>query len=209
MKVLCLMSGSFGSNCYVIVDDIVAVVDPGLMIDAVLKRTRELHIVDLLFINTHCHYDHLGCIPELMKALKGDYLIHEKDAASVEDGLDEFLLAGLFDQPAFKLKVSRKLKEGDVINLGKTSLEVVHTPGHTPGSICLYEPVGKSLFTGDTIFADGVGRTDLPGGSTIELKKSIEKLIQLKENRGVKKVYPGHGPVGDGGCIERVYEMFF
>lgn len=209
MKVLCLISGSFGSNCYILVDDVVAVIDPGLMPKRVLNETRELHIVDLLFINTHCHYDHSGCVSELRKTLGGGYLIHEKDAPAVEGGLDEFLLTGLFGEKPLRLEVSKKLKGGDVVDLGSTRLEVLHTPGHTRGSICLYEPEGKSLFTGDTIFADGVGRTDFPGGSTEDLKKSIERLIELDDSRGVRKVYPGHGPVADGGCIKRAYKMFF
>jgi len=145
----------------------------------------------------------------LLKALGGCYMIHEDDAEAVEKGLDEFVLAGLFGEGPVKIKVSKRLKKGDVVNLEGSNLEVIHTPGHTPGSICLYEPKSKSLLTGDTVFADGVGRTDFPGGSIEELRKSIERLIKLKETRGVKKIYPGHGPTADGDSIKKVYDMFF
>jgi len=209
MEVECLMAGSAGSNCFVVTGGKVVVIDPGLNPRAVLDATRELHIVDLVFINTHCHFDHCGCVPELRRRLGGKYLIHELDAPVVERGLDEFMLAGLFGEEPFRMEVSRRLKEGDVVELSECRLEVLHTPGHTPGSICLYEPESKSLFTGDTLFSDGVGRTDFPGGSVEDLKRSLEKLIRLHEKRGVEKIYPGHGPVGSGDDISEVYEMYF
>jgi len=209
MKVVSLMSDSFGSNCYIIVDDVVAVIDPGLMPDMVLDETRGLNYTALLFINTHCHFDHSGCIPELREKRSGKYLIHEWDAPVVERGMDDFLLASLFGSRPFKLDVSRRLHDGDVIDLGKTKLQVLHTPGHTKGSICLYEPNTKSLFTGDTIFSEGVGRTDFPGGSDEELRESIERLIKFQKSNGVVKLYPGHGPISDGECIKNAYRMFF
>jgi hydroxyacylglutathione hydrolase len=209
MKVVSLMSDSFGSNCYIVVGEVVAVIDPGLMPDMVASETRGLNYNALMFINTHCHYDHSGCVPELQKKLGGKYLIHEWDAPVVERGMDDFLLASLFGARPFKLDVSRRLHDGDVIDLGKVKIEVVHTPGHTKGSICLYEPASRSLFTGDTVFSEGIGRTDFPGGNNNEMRESIERLIELQEDRGVDKVYPGHGPISNGECIRSAYRMFF
>ena len=209
MKVVSLMSDSFGSNCYLIVDGAVAIIDPGLMPEMVLNETRGLNYTALVFINTHCHFDHSGCVPELQKKLGGEYLIHEWDAPVVERGMDDFLLASLFGARPFKLDVSRRLHDGDVIEVGKTKLQVVHTPGHTKGSICLYEPVTRSLFTGDTIFSEGIGRTDFPGGNADEMRESIERLIEFHKDRNISKIYPGHGPITDGECIKNAYRMFF
>jgi glyoxylase-like metal-dependent hydrolase (beta-lactamase superfamily II) len=203
------MSEGFGSNCYVLVGGVVAVIDPGLDSRRVLDGLQGLSINALVFINTHCHFDHCGCIPKLRAEVGGDYMIHEDDSRVVEEGLDEFMLAGLFGERPFRTVVSRKLKEGDVIDLGGGMLEVLHTPGHTQGSICLYEPEGRLLFTGDTVFADGVGRTDLPGGDSRSLGESVGRLAGFCGERGVKKVYPGHGPSAGGGCVKRVRDLFF
>ena len=96
-----------------------------------------------------------------------------------------------------------------MIDLGKVRLEVIHTQGHTQGSICLYEPKSKSLFSGDTIFSDGIGRVDLPGGDWIKLKKSIERLLNLHRSSSIEKIYPGHGSIGSGDDIERIYRIYF
>ncbi|MDD5111423.1 MAG: MBL fold metallo-hydrolase [Candidatus Altiarchaeota archaeon] len=209
VNVVCLDGGQDGSNCFILAGMPAIVIDPGLNPGRVVKSARELHINAVVFINTHCHYDHAGCVPELRKRLGGEYMIHDYDADAVENGVDERVLAGLFGSRPPVIPVSRRLADGDVIRAGGCSLEVVHTPGHTPGSICLYEPVSRSLFTGDTVFADGVGRTNFPGGSSEKLGESIRRLAGLKEKRGVEKVYPGHGPVSDGGCIDRAFDMFF
>jgi len=85
---------------------------------------------------------------------------------------------------------------------------VIHTPGHTKDSICLYEKNTKSLFSGDTIFVDGVGRTDFPTGNFSLLKKSVEKLVELEKIHGIKKLYPGHGQIGTGRDIIKIYEEY-
>ncbi len=139
-------------------------------------------------INTHYHFDHIGGNGYMTNA---KIWIHEADASVLEKGDEEATVADFFGKQMRPMKVEKKLKDGDKIPFGDLTLEVIHTPGHTPGSICLYEPKGKLLFTGDTIFPDGFGRTDLPGGDANQLKKSIEKVLKLK----VDKILPGHGPV--------------
>ena len=135
-------------------------------------------------INTHGHFDHVGGNGYFINA---KVAIHEAEAGIIEKGDDGLSMAGFFDGKLKPRPVGRKLKDGDVIN----GLKVIHTPGHSPGSICLYDEKRKLLFSGDTVFADGVGRTDLEGGDQQELVKSLEKILGLD----VKTVLPGHGPV--------------
>jgi glyoxylase-like metal-dependent hydrolase (beta-lactamase superfamily II) len=203
-----LLAGSMGSNCYILQEERSVVIDPGFSGAQVASMLDDLHIAQYLLINTHCHIDHLEGDSILLK--KGvELAVHEQDADAVERGLGHLLLNDLFGLPAQKAKVDVHLRDGQNIDLGTSQLEVIHTPGHTPGSISLYKPDEKALFTGDTVFAGGVGRTDLAGGSHGDLKASVEKLIKLKDERGVDKIFPGHGPLGGGDELERVYKMFF
>ena len=133
-------------------------------------------------INTHGHFDHVGGNGFFFDA---KIAIHDGDADIVEKGDQELSFADFFDGNIRAHKVEKRLQDGDEIS----GLKVIHTPGHSPGSICLYDEKNKVLFSGDTVFAEGRGRTDLPGGSENEMKKSIEKLKSLK----IDKLFPGHG----------------
>ena len=137
-------------------------------------------------INTHGHFDHIGGNGYFVDARIS---IHEKEASIVENGDLELSYADYYDGKLVPKEVHTRLKEGDIVQVGSMSLEVLHTPGHTPGSICLYDSNSQILFTGDTMFSDGIGRTDMPGGNDEELKKSLDRLASLK----VKKLFPGHG----------------
>lgn len=137
-------------------------------------------------INTHAHFDHIGGNGYFLNA---DIAVHEADAEVVEKGDQEKSWADYFDGKLSPKPVKFRLKEGDKIEAGELELEVIHTPGHTPGSICLYDRNKKILFSGDTIFSDGVGRTDTPGGNEEDLVKSIEKIMGLQINT----LLPGHG----------------
>ena len=203
------LSDSFESNAYLVVGDRCCVIDPGINPDNVLIHSREYNIIPDVLINTHCHFDHVGAVPELVKAGFSSVFTHIECAPALECGDDSLQLASLFGAEPIFCKVSRKLAGEDVIDVGGVILEVIHTPGHTRGSICLYEPESMSLITGDTVFKEGVGRTDLKGGSLAELEKSINALVGLVEERGVEKIYPGHGPVGCGEDIIRAYEEYF
>ncbi len=138
-------------------------------------------------VNTHGHFDHIGGNGYFINA---KVAIHEKDADIIEKGDAERSYADFFDGKLHPRSVDRKLREGDRIVAGGMELEVLHTPGHTPGSICLFDRKSGVLFTGDTLFSDGVGRTDMPGGNPEELEKSLEKIFNLN---GVQKILPGHG----------------
>ncbi|MBN2330275.1 MAG: MBL fold metallo-hydrolase [Candidatus Aenigmarchaeota archaeon] len=133
-------------------------------------------------INTHGHFDHVGGNGYFLNA---KVAIHELDAPILERGDPELSFSDFFNGRMHARHVDRKLHDGDEIS----GLRVVHTPGHSPGSICLYDEKSRVLFSGDTIFAEGIGRTDLPGGSELDLKNSIEKLRGLK----IDKLLPGHG----------------
>ena len=133
-------------------------------------------------INTHGHFDHVGGNGFFLNA---KVAIHETDAPILEKGDEELSFCQFFEGHMHPHPVERKLKDGDEIN----GLKVIHTPGHSPGSICLYDEKNRILFSGDTVFADGVGRTDLDGGDPLELKRSLERLKGLK----IDKLFPGHG----------------
>jgi hydroxyacylglutathione hydrolase len=204
-----VMGKSVDSNCYLIKSDKVAVIDAGIDPTRVLEKIDELGVdVDFL-VNTHCHYDHVGGNLLVKEKTNARICVHELDAGFMEKGDGRRILADLFGSGFLKVKPDLKLTDGQIIDLGGVKLEVVHTPGHTPGSICLYESKSKSLFSGDTIFSNGIGRTDLPGGDWKALRKSVEKLLNLHRKEGVEKIYPGHGPAGRGDDIEKIYLAYF
>lgn len=214
IPIIPVMSRSFSSNSYILVDSKNAcIIDSGISPHTfeIIKKIEELKITLLFIINTHCHYDHVAGNLQLKKMYpKVKILIHEFDADFLESGDDKFMHAKIFNSIPIKIEVDWKLKDDDIIELGKKiKLEVIHTPGHSLGSICLYEEKTKSLFSGDTVFREGVGRTDLPGGNFNLLKKSMEKLIKLNETRGIEKIYPGHGEIGSGDDIEKNYKWYF
>ena len=182
MKVKLLRVGPIGTNCYILEDDqtnLAAVIDPGdepeLIQEALEKEGVEVRYLLL----THGHYDHTTAVPALHRVYpQADIYIHQADANGAGSTL--FPLAGEVDD----LKL---YDEGDVIRLGDHEIQVLHTPGHSPGSVTL--KVEDVLFTGDTLFAGSCGRTDLRGGSYEEIMASLKRLGQLE---GDYHVCPGH-----------------
>ncbi len=173
------------SNIYLIGDTII---DSGtgfnsMRLHSVLKmQNTDLDKIKQV-INTHGHFDHIGGNEYFYNA---KIAIHEKEAPIVENADAEKSNVNFFAGELKPRKVDRKLKEGDLV---ANCLKVIHTPGHSPGSICLYDEKKKILFSGDTVFSDGVGRTDLTGGDPQALGESLEKLSKLK----IEKILPGHG----------------
>lgn len=171
--------GSLSTNCYVLIDDKSQegiIIDPGDEPAKIIKFLKTSLLRIKYIINTHSHSDHIGADSEIKTFTGAEIMIHRMDARMLNMMLS--------------ISANKFLEEQNKIKIGFFTLNVLHTPGHTPGSICL---LGEGfIFTGDTLFAGGVGRWDLPGGSEKTLRESISsKLIPL-DNSLV--VYPGHGP---------------
>ncbi|RLI30142.1 MAG: MBL fold metallo-hydrolase [Candidatus Hecatellales archaeon] len=191
MKVRTLVVGPIATNCYIIYCEETGkalILDPGGEGNLILKAVEELNVEVEYIVNSHGHYDHIAANGELKEALNVPLLIHREDSeALVEPELNLSVLFGLHYRSP---KADKLLEEGDELKVGKFKLKVLHTPGHTPGSICLLGE--KEIFTGDTLFAGSVGRTDLPGGSFQKLAYSLKHRIAALPDW--LKVYPGHGP---------------
>ncbi|MDP2719240.1 MAG: MBL fold metallo-hydrolase [Dehalococcoidia bacterium] len=187
-----LTVGPFGSNCYIVGSEKTKegiIIDPGEEADTILAEVKKAGLKIVLIVATHGHLDHMMALEKVKDALKCDYAIHEGDAAGM--GHEPPAILSMFGLPRFNPPPpDRALKDGDTIEFGDESLKVVHTPGHSRGGICL---VGDGVvFSGDTLFNFGIGRTDLPGGNYEELMGSIkEKLMVLPDKT---EVWPGHGP---------------
>jgi glyoxylase-like metal-dependent hydrolase (beta-lactamase superfamily II) len=180
---------AFDGNVYLVMDERPILVDAGMMAEPILKNIKKF--IDPakieMIVLTHCHHDHSGAAPVLKEATGAKLMLSEKEVGCVGDDLAS--VAYLFGQQAPEYKVDEVLKEGMVLDIGKWKLEVMETPGHSLGSLCLYEKSELVLFSGDTVFPDGnIGRTDMLGGNTAELVRSIERLAKLD----VKTMYPGH-----------------
>ncbi len=166
-----------------------AVIDPGGDPQPILAEVEEANLIIKYIINTHCHFDHTLGNGELMKATGAPLVAHRAEAPILEagGGASLFGLRVANSPPANVL-----VDEGHVITLGQVKLKVLHTPGHSPGGISLYNEEEGILFSGDTLFNMGIGRTDLPGGDFYTLMESIKnKIFTLPEDT---IVYPGHGP---------------
>ncbi len=185
-----LVVGPLETNAYIIGDEETKraiVVDPGDEADRIIDLVREKGLVVDSIICTHTHFDHVGGIGDIRKATGAEILIHEDDLQVYETAKSQAAFWGydIDDIP----EPDGFVDEGDNIEVGNLSFKVMHTPGHSPGGICLY---GEGiLISGDTIFKGSVGRTDFPGGSVEKLKKSFRHLLDLPENT---KIFSGHGP---------------
>lgn len=181
----------FGTNSYLLWEEDTletAIIDPAAPSESFMNEIKKHGLKPKYLISTHGHGDHIGGNEDINKNFDVIKCIHENDADSLTDpnlNLSKFWNAKLIAPEADKL-----LKDGDELFLGKSKLSIIHTPGHSRGSICIL--TGNMLFSGDTLFAMGIGRADLPGGNYSTLLNSIKsKLFKLD---GSLKVLPGHGP---------------
>lgn len=175
--------------CYLIGDEktgTCALIDPAFETDRILAEARRFKYRVTHIINTHGHSDHTAGNQAIKAATGARLLIHELDADRLGKALHSTFsrILGGKGSP----RPDRRLHDGDTVRIGKTELKIIHTPGHSPGSICLY--ASGHLFTGDTLFVGAVGRIDLPGGSRLQLRISFrDKIFTLPEET---TVWPGH-----------------
>jgi glyoxylase-like metal-dependent hydrolase (beta-lactamase superfamily II) len=186
--------GTLSTNCYVATSQQTKeaiIIDPGMDFSSEVQQILDYITQGALkvkfIVNTHGHSDHISCDAIFQEKYNVPICIHKLDAPSI-DGLNK----GKFPANVF-------LEDGSLIEFGCESLKVMHTPGHTPGSICL---LGERLvFTGDTLFAGGIGRTDFPEGSLSDMRLSLQKLVRLPD---YLLIYPGHGAASTIGEEKRV-----
>ena len=190
MEFIAINVGVIGTNCYIAYcEDTLeaAVIDPGGDASKILNKIKQHNLKVKYIINTHGHFDHIVANRDIKQAFGAEILIHQADADMLDSGpqnLSVYFGSGIECGPADML-----LQDGEIISFGNVALTVLHTPGHTPGGICL--KTGDTVFAGDTLFAQGIGRTDFPGGSEKQLIASIRsKLLILDDNT---KILPGHG----------------
>ncbi len=189
LKVEIAVVSMFATNCYLVYSEptrATLVIDPGAEAKKIIDIIKRLNLDPKYIINTHGHIDHIGANGKIKAEFNVPIMLHKNDV-------------DLYHNPGFGLKhVLKKqpqpdhfLKEDDIISIGSDNFKVIETPGHTQGGISILS--GACLFSGDTLFAGSIGRTDLAGGSYRELMSSIhEKLLTLPADT---KVYPGHGPL--------------
>lgn len=204
-KNILLMGGvGYDSNIYLIDKEVLVDAGTGLFFAQIKENMLEMGIKPekiKLLINTHRHFDHSGGDKKFRDWTKAKIAIHENEKESLEKGKDT--LAEYFGAKARSITVDKVLRDGDIIKTKHFTFEVLHTPGHSPGSICLYERDKRILISGDLLFADSVGRADLPGGSLKDLRNSLIKLSKLP----ITYLLPGHGMPKIGGVSLHIKQM--
>ncbi|MFC1854915.1 MBL fold metallo-hydrolase [Thermodesulfobacteriota bacterium] len=185
-----LVVGALQVNCYIIGCEKTkqaVVIDPGDNVEKIIK-ILEKHKLELKYIvNTHAHFDHVGGNAQLKKKTNAKIMLNEADGILLERLTRQADIFGYEVTPSPPPDIN--MSDGDKINFGELQLDVIHTPGHSPGGVSL--KIGNTIFTGDTLFNRSIGRTDLPGGSYDHLIKSIKEKLFIYEDDTI--VYPGHG----------------
>ncbi|MFO7997335.1 MAG: MBL fold metallo-hydrolase [Dehalococcoidia bacterium] len=199
MIVETLVVGPFASNCYVVGSSSTKqgmIIDPGAEADTILRTVEQMGLSVSLIVVTHAHMDHVDALHAVKEKTSAQFALHEAEKELLSAAPMRMLTSlGLspFKSPP---QPDRLLKDGDRTDVGELHFEVLHTPGHSPGGICL---LGHGVvFSGDTLFNFGIGRTDFPGGSYEQLMKSIHEKLMVLPDETI--VYPGHGPsttIGD------------
>ena len=179
LKVYAMVLGNYQTNCYIIHEETsksCCVIDPGYEAGEILNKLDSLGLQLEAILLTHGHFDHVGAVKDLAAETQCDVYLHPKELT-----LPPMLTAGA-------LSYTKTYTEGTRLRLAGLDISVLHTPGHTPGSVCLM--VDTAIFSGDTLFRDSCGRTDLPGGDWEAIARSLNRLAALEGNFWI---YPGHG----------------
>jgi hydroxyacylglutathione hydrolase len=185
--------GPLQCNCSVIGDEKTheaMVIDPGDQIEGILEILRQEKLTLKQIVITHAHIDHVGGAMKLKAATGAPILMNQNDHALLK--MLDMQAAWIGMRPPGDVQVDEAIGQGRVLKIGEIASNVIHTPGHTEGSICLYFPTEKKLIAGDTLFAGSIGRTDLPGGSMDKIMRSLHtQVLALPDET---EVVPGHGP---------------
>jgi hydroxyacylglutathione hydrolase len=185
--------GPLQCNCSIIADEQTheaMVIDPGDEVEQILELLREKQFVLKQIAITHAHIDHVGGAMKLKAATGAPILMNQNDYALLK--MLDMQASWLGMKPPGTVEIDASLDDGQTLDTGTVFANVIHTPGHTEGSSCLYFPAEKKLIAGDTLFAGSIGRTDLPGGSMDKIMRSIHtRLMALPDE---VEVVPGHGP---------------
>jgi hydroxyacylglutathione hydrolase len=198
--------GPLQCNCSVIGDEVsreAMVIDPGDDITEVLALVRRHQLTVKQIVVTHAHIDHVGGAMRLRQATGAPILLNQNDYALLK--MLDAQAAWIGVPPPEKVEIDQSLAEGDLVRAGALEASVLHTPGHTEGSVCLYFPAENKLIAGDTLFAGSIGRTDLPGGSFAKIMASLHNRVLALPDDTI--VVPGHGPLTTIG-EERVRNPF-
>ena len=190
LRTLKITTGAYKANCYIIYckdTNEGIIIDPGDEPDRILDKIKNKGLKIKYIILTHGHGDHIGAVKKVMKRLNIPLLAHEDEKELLMDAAKN--LSNIMVFGPTELMADKLLKDGDVIEFGNLKAEIIHTPGHTAGGICI--KVGNNLITGDTIFKGSIGRTDLYSGDYRTLIKSIKNKLLLLDNKMV--ILPGHG----------------
>ncbi len=193
MKLIsCTPHGVFGTNCYIVISDSgnAAVIDAPCGAEYILKEIEKSGAVLKKILLTHGHCDHIESLAVIAEKTGAEVYIHENDEPKLYDdhlNLSEYF-SDYYDEPVLHYRGAHKVKDGDVITLDELKFTVLHTPGHTSGSVCYI--CGNIMFSGDTLFKMSAGRTDMPDGDTITINRSLKMLDCLKEDY---TVLSGHG----------------
>lgn len=186
--------GPLQCNCSVIGDETsheAMVIDPGDDIDDVLALIRKHNLQVKQIVITHAHIDHVGGAMKLRAATGAPVLLNQSDYALLK--MLDVQAAWIGVPTPGNVEIDRSVNTGDTVSAGSHEAKILHTPGHTEGSICLYFEAEKKLIAGDTLFAGSIGRTDLPGGSTQKIMRSLHDTVLALPDETV--VIPGHGDV--------------
>jgi hydroxyacylglutathione hydrolase len=184
--------GALQCNCSIVGDESTReamVIDPGDDIEDVLAIVRKHNLQIKHIVITHAHIDHVGGAMKLKTATGAPILLNQNDYALLK--MLDIQAAWIGVPTPGKVEIDRSITTGDTIAAGSRSAQILHTPGHTEGSICLYFPAEQKLIAGDTLFAGSIGRTDLPGGDTQKIMRSLHNTVLSLPDETV--VIPGHG----------------
>ena len=176
--------GAYGANCCLVsdADGNTVVMDPGDEAERILAHIRDFSLTVRAVLLTHAHFDHMGAAARLQREFGAPLYVHTDDVRGLTDS--RYSVMPLSDAPT----ADRLLKDGDTVTVGSLTFTVLHTPGHTPGSVCYR--LENVLFAGDTLFAGSIGRTDFPGGDMTAMRQSLRRLSALPDELSV---VPGHG----------------